>query len=594
MERNVFHLPNLAPRGVAQVRAVEAHQSCIDKAISFPDIAIPIFSPDEDLVPCSTSAPNMRQNHQVTCPLFPPVYPSASVDDSVNHREVSCFDIDFRLSSAVPIVPLPVQTSMMQLQQENGVPPGQSNTAIPDGCTKQGTALTNDHLFPVRIADIRPGVLPTGVVSTSIRAQEILLPSQAPSQNPASLPALPPQTLTSNVVGLGGLRNTDYLPQPHDLSLVEDLHSREKPPTRLVDNEEHGFENHCQLSSCLSTSHQACTTSHYTGQEQQQSRHGTEVRGVAKQRQHYPPSKRQQLQLHNPDRFYPAERQQRDLFMRRDMQRAPATSSCALSDAIALQMQLVNEITESQSLSLEISKSRRHPQLPIAASPYVHCDRHSKPNTLSLPQHQDVLPLAPNDNNFPWPPEPETKAVQWIDNLIVDPVASFAAIGEIPMRRDGNASGNNALLNATDLQDSQVSSLWMPLLPQRYQEKDGNGSVLRRKRKYSEQSPAFVPLPIPVALNNSLDALGKIQVEDQTATRIKGERARRNRESARRSRLKSKVLRQDMVGAQDRLLEESSALKCLVEGIIESSKEIPFHARDTLLALLSPVLPCKR
>jgi Basic region leucine zipper len=591
MESNVCHLPNLALRGVVPVRAVDAQQPCIDKAMSFADIAIPIIFPGEDLAPCSTSAPNMRENHPVTSPLSPSVYPSGAEDDPVNHREVSWFDIDFHLSSEVPIALLPVQTSMMLLQQDNGVPPGQSSTAIPDGCTKQGTAPANDHLFPARIADFRPGVLPTGVVSKEIRSRDIPLPSQTPSpQNPAFLPALPPQKFTSNVVGLGGFGNTDHLPQQHDSSLAEVVQSGDKPRTRFVDNEEHGFENHCQLSSFLSPSNQACPTSHNTCEEQLHSRHCTEVSSVAKQSQHYPPAKRQQLQLHDPDRFGPAEWQQRDLSMRLDMQCAPATSPCALSDAIALQMQLVNEITESQSLSLEISKSNRHPQLPIAAPPFVRCDLDSKPNAFSLPQQQDVLPLAPNDNNFPWPPESESKAVQWIDNSVVGPVASFAAIGEIPMRRDGNASGNNELLDATDLQGSQVPSLWMPLLPQRYQEKDGNGSMPRRKRKAPEPSSAFVPLPIPVALN-SFDALGERQGEDQTATRIKEERARRNRESARRSRLKSKLLRQDMVDTQDRLLEENNALKCLVDGIIETSKDIPFHARDTLLALLSPVLP---
>jgi hypothetical protein len=67
---------------------------------------------------------------------------------------------------------------------------------------------------------------------------------------------------------------------------------------------------------------------------------------------------------------------------------------------------------------------------------------------------------------------------------------------------------------------------------------------------------------------------------------IKLQRAQRNRESAKRSRLKSKLLHQKMTETYDRLKDENRALKVLVEKLVEDCRSAPREVQDKLKAIL--------
>jgi Basic region leucine zipper len=67
---------------------------------------------------------------------------------------------------------------------------------------------------------------------------------------------------------------------------------------------------------------------------------------------------------------------------------------------------------------------------------------------------------------------------------------------------------------------------------------------------------------------------------------VKLQRAQRNRESAKRSRLKSKLLHQKMTATYDRLRDENRALKGLVEKLVEECRSAPPEVQDRLRTII--------
>jgi hypothetical protein len=67
---------------------------------------------------------------------------------------------------------------------------------------------------------------------------------------------------------------------------------------------------------------------------------------------------------------------------------------------------------------------------------------------------------------------------------------------------------------------------------------------------------------------------------------VKLQRAQRNRESAKRSRLKSKLLHQKMTATYDRLRDENRALKGLVERLVEECRSAPREVQDRLRTII--------
>jgi hypothetical protein len=133
---------------------------------------------------------------------------------------------------------------------------------------------------------------------------------------------------------------------------------------------------------------------------------------------------------------------------------------------------------------------------------------------------------------------------------------------------------------STELQDTERCS------QQKSQNTDGQPS--QRKHQEIPYKMGLEKAMIPQFNDTSSSRIHQHGCSDSgtKCEDIKLQRAQRNRESAKRSRLKSKLLHQKMTETYDRLKDENRALKDLVERLVEDCRSAPREVQDRLKAIL--------